>query len=51
MKSLKASNVTMGMIVNRLLQSGAAFITLLASPVMAADMPVRTSLPPPATPV
>jgi outer membrane immunogenic protein len=41
----------MGMIVNRLLQTGVAFITLLASPVMAADMPVKTSLPPPAAPV
>jgi outer membrane immunogenic protein len=40
----------MGMIVNRLLQIGAAFITLLASPVMAADMPVTTSLPPPVAP-
>jgi len=41
----------MGMIVNRLLQIGAAFIILLASPVMAADMPVKTSLPPPVAPV
>jgi outer membrane immunogenic protein len=41
----------MGMIVNRLLQTGAAFITLLASPVMAADLPATISLPPPATPV
>jgi len=40
----------MGMIVNRLLQTGAAFITMLASPVMAADMPVKTSLPPPVAP-
>ena len=40
----------MGMIVNRLLQIGAVFITLLASPVMAADMPVKTSLPPPVAP-
>jgi len=40
----------MGMLANRLLQTGAAFITLLASPVMAADMPVKTSLPPPAAP-
>jgi outer membrane immunogenic protein len=38
------------MIVNRLLQASAAFITLLASPAMAADMPVKTSLPPPAAP-
>jgi outer membrane immunogenic protein len=38
----------MGMIVNRLLQTGVAFITLLVSPVMAADMPA--SLPPPAAP-
>jgi outer membrane immunogenic protein len=42
--------MTRGMIVNRLLQTSAAFITLLASPVMAADMPVKTSLPPPAAP-
>jgi outer membrane immunogenic protein len=41
----------MGMIVNRLLQTGVAFIILLASPVMAADMPVKTSLPPPVAPV
>jgi outer membrane immunogenic protein len=41
----------MGMIVNRLLQTSAALITLLASPVMAADLPVKTSLPPPAAPV
>jgi outer membrane immunogenic protein len=40
----------MGVIVNRLLQTGAAFITLLASPVMAADLPVKTSLPPPVAP-
>jgi outer membrane immunogenic protein len=40
----------MGMIVNRLLQTGAALITLLASPVMAADMPVKTSLPLPVAP-
>jgi outer membrane immunogenic protein len=40
----------MGVIVNRLLQIGVAFITLLASPVLAADMPVKTSLPPPAAP-
>jgi outer membrane immunogenic protein len=40
----------MGIIVNRLLQTGAALIILLASPVMAADMPVKTSLPPPAAP-
>jgi outer membrane immunogenic protein len=39
------------MIVNRLLQASAAFITLLASPVMAADMPVKTSLPPLTAPV
>ena len=41
----------MGMIVNRLLQTGAAFITLLASPVMAADMPIKAALPPPVAPV
>jgi len=41
----------MGMVVNRLLQTSAAFITLLASPVMAADMSVKTPLPPPAAPV
>jgi outer membrane immunogenic protein len=41
----------MGRLANRLLQTGAAFIILLASPVMAADMPVKTSLPPPAAPV
>ena len=40
----------MGMLAKRLLQTGAAFITLLASPVMAADMSVKTSLPPPAAP-
>jgi len=38
--------MTMGMIVNRLLQTSVAFITLLASPAMAADMPVKNSLPP-----
>ena len=36
----------MGVIVNRLLQTSVALITLLASPVMAADLPVKTSLPP-----
>jgi outer membrane immunogenic protein len=41
----------MGMLANRLLPTGAVFITLLASPVMAADLPVKTSLPPPAAPV
>jgi outer membrane immunogenic protein len=41
----------MGMIVNRLLQIGAAFITLLVNPVMAADMPVKTSPPPAVVPV
>jgi outer membrane immunogenic protein len=40
----------MGMNVDRLLQTGAALITLLASPVMAADLPVKTSLPPPVAP-
>jgi hypothetical protein len=40
----------MWMLANRLLQTGSALITLLASPVMAADMPVKTSLPPPAAP-
>ena len=39
------------MIVNRFLQTGAAFITLLASPVMAADMPAKAALPPPVAPV
>ena len=38
--------MTMGMIVNRLLQTSVAFIILLASPAMAADMPVKNSLPP-----
>jgi len=38
------------MIVNRFLQTGAAFITLLASPVMAADMPAKAA-PPPVAPV
>jgi outer membrane immunogenic protein len=38
----------MGMIVNRLLQTGVAFITLLASPVLAADM--AAPLPPPVAP-
>jgi outer membrane immunogenic protein len=36
----------MGMIVNKFLQTGAAFTTLLASSAMAADLPVKTSLPP-----
>ena len=40
----------MGMLANRLLQTGSALITLLASPAMAADMPVKTSLPPPTAP-
>jgi outer membrane immunogenic protein len=40
----------MGSIMNRLLQTGAAFITLLASPVIAADMQVKTSLPPSVAP-
>jgi outer membrane immunogenic protein len=40
----------MGMLTNRFLQTGAVFTALLASPVMAADMPVKTSLPPPAAP-
>jgi outer membrane immunogenic protein len=40
----------MGMLAKRLLQTGAALITLLASPVMAADMPAKTSLPPRAAP-
>jgi outer membrane immunogenic protein len=39
----------MGTLTNRFLP-GAVFIALLASPVMAADMPVKTSLPPPAAP-
>jgi outer membrane immunogenic protein len=41
----------MGMHAKRLLQTVAVLITVLASPVMAADMPVKTSLPPPAAPV
>jgi outer membrane immunogenic protein len=40
----------MRMLANRLLQTGSALITLLASPVMATDMPVKSSLPPPAAP-
>jgi outer membrane immunogenic protein len=36
----------MGMIVNRLSQIGVALITLLASPAIAADLPVKTSTPP-----
>jgi len=43
--------MTMGVIVNRLLQTGTAFIVLLASPVMAADVAVKAPLPPPAAPV
>jgi outer membrane immunogenic protein len=39
-----------GMTVKRLLQTGMAFITLLASPAIAADMPEKASLPPPAAP-
>jgi len=35
----------MGMLANRLLQTGAAVMALLASPAMAADMPVKTSPP------
>jgi outer membrane immunogenic protein len=41
----------MGMHAKRLLQTGSVLITLLASPVMAADMPIKNSLPPPAAPV
>jgi outer membrane immunogenic protein len=41
----------MGMLANRLLQTAAVFLTLLASPVMAADLLVKSSLPPPAAPV
>jgi outer membrane immunogenic protein len=40
----------MGMLAKRLLQTGATFTTLLASSAMAADMPVKTSLPPPVAP-
>ena len=40
----------MGTLTNRFLQTGAVFMALLTSPVMAADMPVKTSLPPPAAP-
>jgi len=40
----------MRMLANRLLQIGATFMALLASPAMAADMPIKTSLPPPAAP-
>ena len=42
----------MGMLANRLLQrgAGAVFTTVLASSAMAADMPVKTSLPPPVIP-
>ena len=40
----------MGTLTNGFLQTGAVFIALLASPVRAADMPAKTSLPPPAAP-
>jgi outer membrane immunogenic protein len=40
----------MRMLANRLLQIGATFMALLASPAMAADMPIKTSLPLPAAP-